>query len=1099
MSDFRPTRASPPARPPRLTTNNLLKTTQADLSSASERQLRGLTSEEVDFLDAVFEQAGPTATTFMDVFAAYNNVLKERGLAPDEVVGYGKILKVGNLKGKTWREKWDGVKAKNGYHGGIGAEAMSSQASVPTRNLPTQAPTIYRQRKTVPSRLHRNLLPLDSGADVDSVGIANTETDIPQYHNTPRIRTRSPCPSEVTTASLDLNPLLRPPKQMRNLHPLLSPQATSEIASVTTEDYGAPSSKPPSYRSTAKEAPVLQPHHIGQPQLNKQTAIRSKVPLDASAARRVIAEARGRKGSVVNENEAWKKIRMERDEKDAEQFYQDRLVERCWETWKNGHHWIIVTNKQIDEARDNLVLRVTLQRWRNIHVARQALYERAGKVLKNRCIRHIFEIWISRFKLKQQEKWRQDMRMRMKTVREKHELKLEKDAWARWRQLYRSRLATQNYDERLMINYFKRWQARAWHIGGLETLADNVGQRRMNRVLIWGWTRWKRALELHFSEKAVVEQADLRRMKTAVIIWRKRATDLQAAEVYHEFVLTKRSLNSWKAARDRRELMSTKAVKMMARQDDLLLRAVLRVWKARERGKLLERVINLRCIKDNWSIWKRHLRCQRNNQDLAASFAMRPTSSVLIVAFRSWQQNLKTRQNADAYAVQFHSIQVIDRMLLTWRVVLREKLKSAKLARIASRFFAARRAWRNWRFHLEAKRREASLNAFQINLLKKWFLEWEQQTERARTQRALEGIVRDAVTKRVVRNALARWTNAVIEVKLRELEVAQQHDLFIQGTIFRKWKAICVRHAEEISLMESYQYVKREECLRKFFHRWLTATRMTRHRRITLHEKEEELKLILISRSWDRWRDRFVEERLRTKECNFLLESQRNLLFRLFGIWHSRTKSLPALRFYAIHAKTKHFGIWRAALPAALQAKTAREKYHEFLLSKCAKKWIERYRAKVALKAVARARYLRLPTSMPRLNNNGARPNAVNAEPLAVFPRRVVQAESTDDDFMPSKPSVNIHRAADYRTSIASLLKNKARHDESLPPPSISALKQRDISPARSNTSLATRLAQVDASSRSSTKSPNMFPGNDERRSKFWRELREIQKKSRAS
>lgn len=59
------------------------------------------------------------------------------------------------------------------------------------------------------------------------------------------------------------------------------------------------------------------------------------------------------------------------------------------------------------------------------------------------------------------------------------------------------------------------------------------------------------------------------------------------------------------------QAMEKRADKHLARQDDVLVRAVTRVWKARERGKLLERVRALRLIKDTWSIWRERMRQYR--------------------------------------------------------------------------------------------------------------------------------------------------------------------------------------------------------------------------------------------------------------------------------------------------------------------------------------------------------------------------------------------------------------------------------------------------------------------------------------------------------
>lgn len=60
--------------------------------------------------------------------------------------------------------------------------------------------------------------------------------------------------------------------------------------------------------------------------------------------------------------------------------------------------------------------------------------------------------------------------------------------------------------------------------------------------------------------------------------------------------------------------MENRATKHVARQDGVLLRAVSRVWKARERGKLLQRVKTVRLLKDTWEAWKQRVRHQKRNE-----------------------------------------------------------------------------------------------------------------------------------------------------------------------------------------------------------------------------------------------------------------------------------------------------------------------------------------------------------------------------------------------------------------------------------------------------------------------------------------------------
>ena len=75
-------------------------------------ELQHLSADDVDILDAVIKRAGPSATTFFTIFKAYSDVLNDRGLDPQEVIYYGKLLKLGTLKGKNWGDKWEMVKAQ---------------------------------------------------------------------------------------------------------------------------------------------------------------------------------------------------------------------------------------------------------------------------------------------------------------------------------------------------------------------------------------------------------------------------------------------------------------------------------------------------------------------------------------------------------------------------------------------------------------------------------------------------------------------------------------------------------------------------------------------------------------------------------------------------------------------------------------------------------------------------------------------------------------------------------------------------------------------------------------------------------------------------
>ena len=56
------------------------------------------------------------------------------------------------------------------------------------------------------------------------------------------------------------------------------------------------------------------------------------------------------------------------------------------------------------------------------------------------------------------------------------------------------------------------------------------------------------------------------------------------------------------------QALERKADRHVTRQDDLLLRAVLRIWRAHERGKQLERYRASKLLKQKWTVWQLHIR-----------------------------------------------------------------------------------------------------------------------------------------------------------------------------------------------------------------------------------------------------------------------------------------------------------------------------------------------------------------------------------------------------------------------------------------------------------------------------------------------------------
>ena len=85
-------------------------------------------------------------------------------------------------------------------------------------------------------------------------------------------------------------------------------------------------------------------------------------------------------------------------------------------------------------------------------------------------------------------------------------------------------------------------------------------------------------------------------------------------------------------------------------------------------------------------------------------------------------------------------------------------------------------------------------------------------------------------------------------------------------------------------------FFSREGILRRTFHRWLAAKRALEHRRQTHQRKEALLRRTIIITAWERWRERFMEEKLQPlvrDDLEWLISSRQSVI----GIPSHLTKS----------------------------------------------------------------------------------------------------------------------------------------------------------------------------------------------------------------
>ncbi|KDR81550.1 hypothetical protein GALMADRAFT_113988 [Galerina marginata CBS 339.88] len=933
MHRFQPTSSSsPPVKSSALSTSSR---TESSLVVAPE--LQHLSAEDIDILNAVIQRAGPSATTFFNIFKAYSDVLKERGLDPQEVVYYGKLLKLGTLKGKNWGEKWEIVRAQ-----------AESSPTLPTYGSFPSYTDVYQE----------NTLSDKGGLDVTSKTVLQRHRVLPVPTATTR---REP------HTKLDKVPTVRTVEKPSTMHPrfrsdtkgipvasdlqaavLRNIKSTLYPASTDTSDNGDSFSSrvPPSY-TTNLDPTLLRPsqgHAREREFLPKDTERKKTVDLD----------------------DAWKNIRLEQDEKFADKFREDMLIARCWEMWRQGFLWVTTTNQQVGEARDRLLLERFMKCWQRHVVSRRACEDKLVNQFHKHAVKSFFKTWQAKLKQRQQTAWRNDMRQKMKLIKTKSEIRMKKHAWAKWRQHQLSRAADKHYELRLLVLHHSRWKEKLVHLDSLDMAADHFAEEGHLRILSRSWGRWKETSSLRHDENVMALRVDTRVMANIFDLWRKRLNQARLADAFSGNIVTKNAVHNWRKAINSLKVMDHRAEKYLVRQDESLLRAIIRIWRARMRGRRLEQFRLSLITQHAWKYWKERLAKEIRRKDESAIFFNRTNSRLVSDTFRRWCEGINTHRNAYDCAVAHDDARLCGKIMLLWQLRLRENLQSIKVARWANNFFATRRAWHVWIEVMEERKRQERLKLWNLQGARKLVNVWRRRTRQKQYFKQCECVLQHLVGKRILLSALTHWTNRVIELKSRELDVVHRENVSLLRSAFQKWKSLRRKHIEEVSLLENYLLVKREDLLSRTFHRWLAAKRTAEHRRLTHQRKEAQLRQITITSAWERWRERFREERLRPLEYEVIIQNQKNVMFRALSIWLLKTQSLPALKFHSKSLKEKFFKRWRDVMPNALRAKKARETDRHNTLANHFERWAQAYKTKTTLKAVARAKYLRLPWNASR-------------------------------------------------------------------------------------------------------------------------------------
>lgn len=206
------------------------------------------------------------------------------------------------------------------------------------------------------------------------------------------------------------------------------------------------------------------------------------------------------------------------------------------------------TNEQIAQARDKLVVRLALHRWRSRTAARRDLYQRVATLSDSRRLKAALQVWHARHRERKQLKWRQDMRTRMKVVRDHHDHLLKKDVWAKWKLAFRGYLAHQHYSQQLLIRFHDKWRQKLVKFDRMDATADTFAAGKEKSLVRKYWNMWERAVSARRAERVTIERVDMRILASAYDVWKRRLHENRVADALYDRLVMRRALRAWKTS-----------------------------------------------------------------------------------------------------------------------------------------------------------------------------------------------------------------------------------------------------------------------------------------------------------------------------------------------------------------------------------------------------------------------------------------------------------------------------------------------------------------------------------------------------------------------
>ncbi|CAD6580193.1 MAG: hypothetical protein TREMPRED_002685 [Tremellales sp. Tagirdzhanova-0007] len=882
-------------------------------------------SESVDFeiIERIIDRAPRSATSWPQVYRAYEDELEENGLSvATDTTYYQILLKLGVIRAPTYGERWEQWQAIHSIAVRSGDKPKRSRSD---------------SRRTADIRARVPFL-ASASSDLDD-GYMDGEAD-DAGGGSVMIQTRPSPRKELAKEDHSRSLVGYTPNQsveydVNTLHP---PIRTSTPVYAQEQGYG---------RST----PTLPPYSVSELVEGMHTPRASQVPWLGS--KQEVEDA------VIRE--------MERR---ADDFYQTGMMGRCWDVWYRASDWMQETAQQIDLLRTRILLQQTLVKWRSTHQhflslpntadAHHALHlqdqvlqmwlrrSRQKQLLKREDsfvkswvdinLKKTWRSWRMELVRKRTERWDRDMKARERNFVERKAGKLFLAGFQLWydrtKLIASTRTADASFARRNLKLAFDFWREAVVRRQHVEALSVDHEKRRKRDTLLSAFMMWERRTTIDRSARILTDKRNRMLLRMAWDQWRMLRWQEHLASSFVKRHLMLRAARIWHRRLAAVQGLQRKAVVLYQRRDASLLRTVFDLWTLAERGRLLQEARQDAIV---------------SFESSAQVFLAALSRNILRQAFLLWRHRLGKNQTCTFDTDLNRQTRSKKQSLRKWELTWRKLQMDVATAEKAKAFFLQRLAMRAWRERLVGRRQMAMVRCRQLNDLRAAFGGWRNIMAQNQQGRVMIQAFRQTQDKRLVRVSLSLWTDRIIEIKSSELDIAQRRKISILSDAMCRWKRAGQRIENAKGLMHSFMDVKMEETHKRIVRIWRDRAVSMKDRRIRLKQARALRHTRLLNEAFFTWAGRIREHKLHTIEETVALRHEDAILFEIWDKWKGRTSRLPAIVFEKTRLKRLGWQKWRKTLGWTRVVQRAAAPVERRLLDDAFMVWKKAYHRKAFL------------------------------------------------------------------------------------------------------------------------------------------------------